>query len=110
MLRNGVEIGRSAIRLDDNDLEVHVLTLAEDDEGRPHWLYAGLPGRDGDDGRELDAETLGRLHAPTAFYDLVQQAMRPGDTILITPASVGPTTCGQQLTIMDALNGSTTGR
>lgn len=104
VLRNGAEIGRSVIQLDDSDPQVHVLTLTQDEQGRPHWLYAGLPGREEDARRELDAETLGRLQAPDGFYRRVREAMRPGDTILITPASVGTTTSGRQLTVMDALD------
>ncbi|RYG08071.1 MAG: L,D-transpeptidase [Caulobacteraceae bacterium] len=50
VLRNGVEIGRSRIALDDHDEQVHVLTLAEGADGVPHWVYAGVtrmvsPGR-----------------------------------------------------------------
>ncbi len=54
VLRNGVEIGRSRIALDDHDGEVHVLTLAEGADGAQHWIYAGVPGRETEAGSEIN--------------------------------------------------------
>jgi hypothetical protein len=103
VLRNGVEIGRSAIRFDDHDGLVHVLTLA-DGEGAAaeRWIYAGLPGQDGEAGRVLDDTALARLDAPREFRARVQAILKPGDTVLVTPAPVSEGSAGRSLTIMDA--------
>lgn len=103
VLRNGVEIGRSAITLDDHDGEVHVLTLSAGPDGEK-WLYAGLPGREGEAGSELSAAMLGRLRAPRAFYTQLRSSLRPGDTVVVTPAPIGEGSVGASLTVMDAID------
>ncbi len=103
VLRNGVEIGRSAIALDDHDGEVHVLTLSAGPNGEK-WLYAGLPGREGEAGSELSAAMLGRLRAPRAFYTQLRSRLRPGDTVVVTPAPIGEGSVGASLTVMDAID------
>ncbi|CAL1690551.1 hypothetical protein MMB232_00679 [Brevundimonas subvibrioides] len=104
VLRNGVEIGRSRIALDDHDEQVHVLTLAEGADGVQRWIYAGVPGREAEAGSEVGAAIVGRLRAPHDFYTQVRASLRPGDTILVTPAPIGEGSVGQALTIMDAVD------
>lgn len=104
VLRNGIEIGRSAIILDDHDGEVHVLTLSASTDGAQRWLYAGLPGREAEAGAELSAAMLGRLRAPHPFYVQVRDSLKPGDTVVITPAPIGAGSVGRALTVMDALD------
>lgn len=104
VLRNGLEIGRSAIALDDHDGEVHVLTLSASADGAQRWLYAGLPGREAEAGAELSAAMLGRLRAPHPFYVQVRDSLKPGDTVVITPAPIGAGSVGRALTVMDALD------
>ena len=43
MLRNGVEIGRSRVRVPNDDFETHVMTFAGVENSRPQWIYAGVP-------------------------------------------------------------------
>jgi L,D-transpeptidase catalytic domain len=109
VLRNGVEIGRSRIALDDHDGEVHVLTLTETPDGAQHWLYAGLPGREAEAGSEISAANIGRLRAPREFYARVRASLRPGDTVLVTPAPIGDGSVGQSLTVMDAVDEQASG-
>lgn len=104
VLRNGIEIGRSRIALDDHDEQVHVLTLAEGGGGAARWIYAGVPGREAEAGSEISAAMVGRLRAPREFYARVRASLRPGDTILVTPARIGEGSVGQSLTIMDAVD------
>lgn len=103
VLRNGVEIGRSQIMLDDHDDQVHVLTLSEEPGGSQRWIYVGVPGREPEAGTEPDAAVVGRLRAPQAFYRQVRSSLRPGDTVLVTPAPIGAGSVGRSLTIMDAV-------
>ena len=102
VLRNGVEIGRSAALIDDSDPGSHVVTLTQGPDGKPRFIYIGLPGHDEDRGRELDEATLNRVRLPKMFIEDVKAALRPGTTILITAASVGADT-GKAMTIIDSV-------
>lgn len=102
VLRNGIEIGRSAAIVNDDDPGSHVVTLTNGANGKPRWVYVGLPGHEEEAGVEVDEATINRLHLPRAFYQNVKAILRPGTAILITRSSVGngPAT---PITIMDAI-------
>ena len=102
VLRNGIEIGRSAAQVTDDDPGSHVVTLTQVSGGPPKWIYVGLPGHEDEEGRDLDEAVINRLRLPRSFYEAVRASLRPGTTILITQSSVGfgP---GKPLTIMDAV-------
>ena len=104
VLRNGVEIGRSIAQINDDDPGSHVVNLTTGADGRPRWVYVGLPGHDEDAGRPLDEATINRLKLPRMFYSDVQSALRPGSTILITASSVGDDGRGEKLTILDSVS------
>lgn len=106
VLRNGNEIGRSIAQINDSDPGTHVVTLTAGPEGKPRWIYVGLPGHDEDAGRLLDEATANRLKLPRAFYEAVKDALRPGATILITQSSVGDDGQGRSLTILDSISPS----
>ena len=102
VLRNGIEIGRSLARIDDDDPGSHVITLMTSKGGQPKWVYVGLPGHQEDEGRALDEATINRVRMPRGFYEAVKAALRPGATILVTQSSVGEDT-GRKVTILDAV-------
>lgn len=102
VLRNGIEIGRSAAIIRDEDEGSHVITLTTGEDGRPRWIYLGLPGHEEDAGRALDEATINRVRVPRHFYDAVKAALVPGTTILVTNSSVGASE-GEHVTIMDAV-------
>jgi hypothetical protein len=79
-----------------------VITMTQGPDGKPRFIYVGLPGHDEDKGKELDEATLNRVRLPKIFLDDVKAALQPGTTILITEASVGEDT-GKRMTIMDAV-------
>lgn len=101
VLRNGVEIGRSAAQVNDDDPGSHVITLINR-EGKPRWVYVGLPGHGEDEGREVDEAVANRLRVPRPFYEKVKAQLVPGTTILVTNSRVseGPL---QHLTVIDAV-------
>jgi len=103
VLRNGVEIGRSLAQVDDTDTASHVITYTLGKDGKPHWIYVGLPGHTDDSGRLLDAATLNRIRMPRTFYDDINSVLEPGTTVLVTQSRVGAETTGQKLTILDAV-------
>jgi hypothetical protein len=102
VLRNGVEIGRSEAQIDDDDPGSHVVTMTEGPDGRPRFIYVGLPGHDEDQGKPLDEAELNRVRLPKAFLEDIKAELEPGTTILITEASVGEDT-GKHITIIDAV-------
>jgi hypothetical protein len=104
VLRNGIEIGRSIAQINDDDPGSHVVNLTAGPDGKPRWVYVGLPGHDEDAGRLLDEATINRLKLPRAFYEDVFAALRPGSTILITASSVGDDGRGEKLTILDSVS------
>ncbi len=103
VLRNGVEIGRSLAIINDDDPGSHVINLTTGKDGKPHWVYVGLPGHSEDAGRELDEATVNRVRMPRGFYEALQAEFRPGTTILVTQSSVGADT-GKRVMIMDAVS------
>lgn len=103
VLRGGVEIGRSAAHIDDDDPDSHVITLTRGSDGADYWVYVGLPGHGEDAGRTLDEATRNRVQVPRAFYEAVKAELVPGATILVTRSRVGASP-GKHITIMDAVN------
>lgn len=103
VLRNGVEIGRAAALIDDEDPGSHVVTLTRSPAGTLRWTYVGLPGHHEDAARPLDEATANRLHVPRSFYEQVKAALQPGTTVLITQSSVGDDGAESRLTILDAV-------
>ena len=102
VLRNGKEIGRSLAIINDDDPGSHVISYMTGKDGKPRWIYVGLPGHAEDQGRLLDEATLNRVRMPRAFYAAVKAVLVPGSTILVTQSSVGEDT-GRRVTIMDAV-------
>jgi hypothetical protein len=102
VLRNGTEIGRSLAIIKDDDPGSHVINLTTGPDGKPRWVYVGLPGHSEDEGKLLDESIINRVRLPRAFLDRVKAELRPGATILVTQSSVGADT-GKHVTIMDAV-------
>ena len=101
VLRNGVEIGRSRVHIPDDDFETHVMTFSGLDNGRPEWIYVGVPGHGGEAGRPADSTILSGAQMPPAFVTALSSIITPGATILLTEAPLTPTTTGKGLTVLD---------
>lgn len=100
VLRNGTEIGRSRVQLPADDFETHVLTFARGAGGQPRWIYVGVPGHEGEQGRPFDMSILSQVRMPPAFLASLRTAIASGTTILVTQAPVLPHTTGQKLTVL----------
>lgn len=101
VLRAGVEIGRGAAQINDDDPGSHVITLTMNG-GKPRWVYVGMTAHQDDDGKEVDDGVLNRVRMPRKFYELVKAELKPGSTILVTNSRVGAKPL-ERLTIMDAV-------
>ena len=103
VLRNGQEIGRARAVLPDNDFETHVLTYAKLPNGNSRWVFAGVPGHDGEKGQPLDSSILNQLRLPEKFLHSLNAVIEPGTTILVTQAPVLPHNSGKQMTVLSAV-------
>ena len=103
VLRNGVEIGRSMAQINDDDPGSHVISVTTGTDGKPHFVYVGLPGHEEDKGREVDEATLNRVRVPKTFYNAVRPLVQPGATILVTQSRVGEEGEGRKLTVIDTV-------
>lgn len=98
VLRNGIEIGRARIELPDEDFETHVLTYAAGRE--PRWIFTGVPGHDGEQGRPLDMAVMAKVRMPEGFRTALRGAIGPGSTVLVTQSPVLPHSTGRSLTVL----------
>jgi hypothetical protein len=103
VLRNGVEIGRSIIQIDNPTSDSFVLNYTVGPDSKPRWLYVDLPGQEPNKGRELDQATRDRVRMPRKFYEVVNAELQPGTTVLVTQSTVGAKPTSDQITIIDAV-------
>ena len=100
VLRNGVEIGRSRVRVPNDDFETHVMTFAGAENGRPQWIYAGVPGHSGEAGKPADMTILSGADMPPAFANALRSVVAPGTTILLTEAPIAAGGSGKKMTVI----------
>lgn len=103
VLRNGVEIGRARIKVDNAGapLGTHAYTvLAGGAVGHPRWSAVGLPGHAAESGGAHDANALERLHMPKAMSSRLYPLLEPGTTLLLTDAPILKHTTGPTLAVM----------
>jgi len=105
--RDGVEIGRARIAIDDPSvpLGTHAFVAlaagtGAQDGARPRWVAIGIPGHMGEAKRALDPRAADRVHFPPAFLADVRPLVTPGVTMLVTDSPVLESTTGPKLTIM----------
>ncbi|WP_043980092.1 L,D-transpeptidase [Novosphingobium sp. P6W] len=101
VLRAGIEIGRGAAHIDDDDPGSHVITLTVKN-GEPRWVYVGMNGHAEDEDKAVDEAVINRVRMPRRFYELIKAQLKPGATILVTDSRVGAEPL-ERLTIMDAV-------
>jgi len=101
VLRNGKEIGRARVTLPVTDFQTHVLTYAgKAPDGEDRWIYVGVPGHAGEDGKLLDAKVMAQAVMPAAFEADVRAILVQGATILVTQDPVLPEETGKSMTVM----------
>ena len=103
VLRNGVEIGSSSIRIDGPVNETMAFTLRGVDATGYHWLRLPLPGQT-PAANELTPNDRARVHLPELFRVAVSAALRPGTTLLVTRESLASGGTGKRLTILTTDN------
>lgn len=109
VFRNGVEIGRARIVIDqpEKPLGTHAFTMVDASSASPaaaapRWMAVGVPGHGGEAGQVLDPAAAGRVHLPPAFVKLVHPLLTPGATMLVTDLAVLEHTTGPSTTVVTA--------
>jgi len=103
VLRNGVEIGRTKVKVPNSNFSTHVLTYTGEKDGDPRWLFVDVPGEVQDEGKPVDMTILSRTDMPPAFLAALQPLIVPGTTMLVTEAPMSTTSTGTGLTVMDGI-------
>jgi len=100
VLRSGVTIGISPIRIAGTVEEPMAYSLKNRDADGFHWLRIGVPGDDGETGGELSTAERARLTIPEAFRARVAAIIEPGTTVVVTPDSLTAGDTGAKLTVL----------
>ena len=100
VLRNGVEIGRAHALVQQATTQAQVMTFAGGKA--PQWIQVGVADLTAGPAEIISTEGVERMHLPAAFVAGMRSVITPGTTVLVTQASVDPTSTGPQATVLDA--------
>lgn len=103
VLRNGVEIGRAHADVQQQTTEPQVMTFAGGKDRQ--WIQVGVSDLTGHTAEIISTERVEQMHLPAAFVADMRSVITPGTTVLVTQASVGRRSTGQQATVLDADDG-----
>jgi hypothetical protein len=116
VIRNGIEIGRAAVSIDEPDkpLGTHAFIVKAGRGGGEsllvpgaaalNWMAIPIPGYADAAGRDSSMAVGGRVHIPPAFAREVYPLLSPGTTFLVLDAPVLEENTGARLTVMGAGN------
>lgn len=102
VLRNGIEIGSSNIRLDAPVMTTVAFTLRAIDAEGQHWLRLPLPGQPTAAAGELTPQEQAMGHLPAEFAAQLATVLTPGVTVLVTRDTLKAAGTGQSLTVIAA--------
>jgi hypothetical protein len=114
VLRNGIEIGRSTIAIDDPDVRLgtHVFTMksapsgnpetAEGAAQQPRWVRVGIAGHMNSADQSPDPEADRRIHLPDEFLYVLNAVLAPGSTLLITDEPILESTTGVEMAVLSS--------
>lgn len=103
VLRDGVEIGRARIKIDNAHMPLgtHAYTvLAGSSSGHPRWSAVGLPGHAAESREAHDENAVERLHMPKDMSRRLYPLLEPGTTLLLTDAPILEQSTGPTLAVM----------
>ena len=102
VLRNGVEIGSSAIAIDGPVTTTEAFTLNSVDSAGAHWLRLPLPGQAIQSAAEMTPAEHARGHFPEALRRNILGIIEPGTTLLVARDSIKSSGTGTKLTVITA--------
>lgn len=104
VLRNGVEIGRTRIGINqpDQPLGTHLLVVKAGDDGRVAWTGVGITDHADEEGVRPSPEAMARVAIPREFYERVQPLLVPGTSVLVTDAPILDRTTGVRMAVLSS--------
>jgi hypothetical protein len=100
VLREGIEIGRAHAVVATQTDQPQVMTLTGGE--KPQWIQVGVANLTGEPAEIISTERVEQMHLPAEFVKNMRSVIQPGTTVLVTQASVNPSSTGVQQTVMDA--------
>ena len=102
--RNGIEIGRSRVGVKPGfGLGTRALQFKGwGPDGRPQWLYIGLPGYSARHGQDVEEDALQSIAVPPAFREHLHKVIGKGTTVLATDAGIVHGETGQELMVLES--------
>jgi hypothetical protein len=100
VLRNGVEIGSSAIAIDGPVTRTEAFTLNRVDKQGAHWVRLPLPGLALTSVSEMTPDEHARGHFPEAFRQHILGVIGPGTTLLVTRDTIKSSGTGTAMTVI----------
>ena len=98
VLRDGVEIGSSPVRVT-GDLQPMAYVLRAWDDTGQHWLKVQFAGEG--EGMEVSSGEGKRFEAPVMFRHSVATVLRPGSVVIVTPESLSAGSTGRAQTVIE---------
>jgi hypothetical protein len=100
--RNGVEIGRSRIKVADGfEIGTRALQFTGlDAAGNPQWIYVPLPGYESEKGQVVAQSAIQGIQIPDDFNRLVRAVIGPGTTLLATHGGLNSGSAGKASTVI----------
>ena len=103
VLRDGVEIGSSPVRVTGDLRPMAYVLRAWDDSGQ-HWLKVQFAGQG--EGMEVSPDEGRRFGAPMMFRHSVATVLRPGSVVIVTPESLSAGSTGREQTVIEEDEGA----
>ena len=100
VLSSGIEIGSAPVRVDGALAGPIAYVLRASDESGRRWLKLDLAASG--EGSEIGAEEGGRFGAPARFRRLVNDILKPGSVVIVTPQSLTAASAGESVTVIEA--------
>ena len=100
VLRNGLEIGASAVTIDGPVSGTWAYTLRNVDGAGQHWIRVALSSAAGSD-QAVPREEWQRFHAPAGFRREIAGIVRPGTTVVVTSDSLIAGAVAAPVTVME---------
>lgn len=111
VFRNGIEIGRSRVEVNDPLVGTHAFIVGQgymaDTPNRaglrmPNWITIGIPGHGDEAGKVVDEALADRVAVPREFMEKLLPLLTPGSVLLATDESVSPASTGGKVEVIDS--------
>lgn len=111
VFRNGIEIGRSRVEVNDPLIGTHAFIVGQgymaDTPNRaglrmPNWITIGIPGHGDEAGKVVDEALADRVAVPREFMERLLPLLTPGSVLLATDESVSPASTGGKVEVIDS--------